>query len=188
MTRVKPFKLDLKAVEPIHKDKHMGFVDLKDGTGGIGEIDHSTYPEEHVTAGKALRDYRIECKLTLSQGARRLGITVGEMSGLEHGCYTADLEEARKRLSDEIQLGDIVYARWQTKTGRTRSITGLVVALTEKRVQIRYSQTSSSGNSFNWAIQEGWRSREQVKKVTPPADNKDPSDALGEFVHALVGK
>jgi hypothetical protein len=66
---------------------------------GIGKIRISNHPER--PEGIALRKLRVSLGLTLGDGARRLGIKVIEMSGLERGVYTTDWEEAKRRLEHE---------------------------------------------------------------------------------------
>jgi len=65
---------------------------------GIGRL---RIPEHDKTKdGHALRERRIELKLSLRQAAEKLGITVVQYGGLERGVYTTDWNEARRRLEE----------------------------------------------------------------------------------------
>lgn len=65
------------------------------------ESDKDVFPPERVAEGKALRDYRVlELGITLGDAAELLSISVSDYSSLEHGRFTADLEEVRRVLKD----------------------------------------------------------------------------------------
>lgn len=79
----------------------------------------------------------------------------------------------------EPKVGDHVVATWKTKTGRTKSVHGTVQRVTEKRVQVRYERTSSSGRNFSWAVCETWRPRDQVRPTKAKPETMVPViDAL----------
>jgi hypothetical protein len=69
-------------VQPIGTRKAAGFV----CPGGFREWDEPVYPPS--SHADEVRDARLEGDRNLRQGARLLGITAEQMSGLEFGRYT----------------------------------------------------------------------------------------------------
>lgn len=104
--------IKLTPVPPTSVKEVMAFVTRKccgpDGEGeclakaegfacGLGTIRFSEHPEK--PEANALRKMRVELAMSLGVAADKLGISVTEYSGLERGMYTADWEEAKRRIS-----------------------------------------------------------------------------------------
>jgi hypothetical protein len=88
----------------------------------------------------------------------------------------------------ELQVGDAVIVRWTTRTGRKRRVRAEVIRLTEKRAQVQYVRTSSSGGGFSMQTCEPWHPRGACTKVAKVAGELSASDRIGAVVMALAGK
>lgn len=92
-------------------------------------------------------------------------------------------------MGDEIKLDDAVIVRWTTRTGRKRRVRARVIRVTEKRVQVEYVHTSSSGSGFSMQTRQPWHPHSAVTVVPKrPGDEHTASDIIGGVVMALAGK
>lgn len=82
-------------VAPIGKRTVHGFGHLADGTP-IYEWEANVYPPS--TDGTALRELRRELDIGLRDAAKRMGISVVQLSALELGSATCDRETAQRLL------------------------------------------------------------------------------------------
>jgi hypothetical protein len=87
-----------------------------------------------------------------------------------------------------IAVGDYVFVRWSTPKGAAKQVRGQVCAVKPNKLQIKYMQDSSRGNSLSFSVKEIWRPLEQCKKDYSEPDAVPVSKRLEKLCHALAGK
>lgn len=101
--------MKLIEVEPTGTEKVTALIDWMGPDekleGGVREIDSPIYPPS--ANGLLLYTHRMECQVTVRNGAEMLRLTPTELCGLEHGRYTLSND-------DWIELFKIV-GKWEWK-------------------------------------------------------------------------
>lgn len=95
-------KLSVEQLQPIGTKRARGLAQLyQKGRGRYHEtieVDLPVFPDDMKQAGQQLRTHRVSRSLTMMDAARAFELSVSVVSGMEHGEYRFDIEEAKKRL------------------------------------------------------------------------------------------
>lgn len=88
---------NLAAVEPIGMQRTLAFVN----PGGLEEVEMPVYPEAARAAGERVREARRLLRLGLREASRRLGLTPSELSAVERGAMTGDVDAMVMAMADD---------------------------------------------------------------------------------------
>jgi hypothetical protein len=75
-------------VEPVGRQKTFAFVN----PGGLEEIEMLVYPEATRESGDRLRAARVALGMGLRAASQRLGLSAVELSAVERGAMTGDVD------------------------------------------------------------------------------------------------
>jgi hypothetical protein len=75
-------------VEPVGRQKTFAFVN----PGGFEEVEMAVYPEATREAGGRLRTARVGLHMGLREASQRLGLSAVELSAVERGAMTGDVD------------------------------------------------------------------------------------------------
>jgi hypothetical protein len=79
----------LTPVDPIGTQRTWAFVN----PGGLEEIEMAVYPEATRVEGERLRVARVEMGIGLREASKRLGLSAVDLSRVERGAMTCDIDE-----------------------------------------------------------------------------------------------
>jgi hypothetical protein len=86
MTALSEQKVFPIAVPPLRTERRGAFVTRTNGNCGFELMDFDVHPQS--PRGRAFRDMREQCRLSMRDAAKALGITAVQVSGLERGSFT----------------------------------------------------------------------------------------------------
>lgn len=92
-------KLQIQKIDAIGKRMCPAHLNTGENTHFWGEIPVDVFPP--CPDGKAFQTHRRELELTLADAAKRLGLAISQVSGLERGEYVCDWELAVEMLEYE---------------------------------------------------------------------------------------
>lgn len=75
-------------VEPVGRQKTFAFVN----PGGFEEVEMPVYPEATCADGDRLRTVRVALRIGLREASQRLGLSAVELSAVERGAMTGDVD------------------------------------------------------------------------------------------------